>query len=73
MVALLLWVEEVAQRVLLWGVGRLENALRRSPRHQLRTLHLKVEAVLLNLLLWPLVQMNRCVGLVGCEAGVWDH
>lgn len=38
--ALLLWVEEVAQGVLLQGVGRLENALRWSPRHQLRTLHL---------------------------------
>lgn len=72
-VALLLRVEEVAQGVLLWGVGWLENALRRSPRHQLRTLHLKVEAVLLNLLLWPLVEMNWCAGLVGCEAGVWDH
>lgn len=39
-VALLLWVQEVAQGVLLRGMGRLENALRRSPRHQLGTLHL---------------------------------
>ena len=35
--------------------------------------YLKVETMLLNLLLGPLVQMNRCVCLVGCEAGVWDH
>lgn len=71
--ALLLRVEEVAQGVLLRRVGGLENALCRTPRHRLRTLHLKVETVLLNLLLWPLVEMNRCVCLVGREAGVWDH
>ena len=51
-----------------------------TPKPSLRILrnlfqlhYLKVETVLLNLLLWPLVEMNRCVCLVGCEAGVWDH
>lgn len=29
--------------------------------------------MLLNLLLWPLMKMDRCVCLMGCEAGVWDH
>lgn len=37
---LLLRVEEIAQGVLLRGVGGLENALRRTPGYRLGTLHL---------------------------------
>lgn len=47
--------------------------LKPSLRKLLLLQYLKVEAVLLNLLLWPLVQMQGRAGLVGGEAGVWDN